>query len=444
MRVKLLDLAKTQVFGKIVRFDNNKIPKLVEGMQRYPELTVPDNVVLTRLWTYGNDTYMLHFYDPVKNHDHDYTLVNKNVEVELIDVKIVKPDLSKFKKWCLDNLSNRLNYDGSIGTDPEMFIENEKSEIIPAFNFLPDKNKGRFFKNYEKYGKLFWDGFQAEFDVASSSCMDSLSGFIQIGLHNMLVAAREYDKTAKISLKSIIDVPRNVLENTAPEHVAFGCAPSLNIYGMKGLQASGNEVTLRTAGGHIHFGPYDSIKDLHQNPTNVVKALDAVLGIACVSMFATLDNPRRRQMYGLAGEYRLPKHGLEYRTLSNAWLCHPLIAHIVFDLARSAFMLGKRDMLKYWKGNSQETIEVINNHQVDKAREILIRNKDMFFKIVNARYKNEKKANFVVNIIMNGVESIISKPDDIENNWMLSSSNPSVYMNEGKRVSNSFELNRKV
>jgi len=47
-----------------------------------------------------------------------------------------------------------------------------------------------------------------------------------------------------------------------------------------------------------------------------------------------LDEPVRREYYGLAGEYRLPPHGLEYRSLSCAWIFHPKAAATILDLAR--------------------------------------------------------------------------------------------------------------
>ena len=41
----------------------------------------------------------------------------------------------------------------------------------------------------------------------------------------------------------------------------------------------------------------------------------------------------RRKLYGMAGEYRLPAHGIEYRTLSNFWLRSPVLADFVAQMA---------------------------------------------------------------------------------------------------------------
>jgi hypothetical protein len=212
-----------------------------------------------------------------------------------------------------------------------------------------------------------------------------------------------------------MDIPPKMLANAAPEHVAFGCMPSFNVYGLEGIKKDGREVPYRTAGGHIHFGcgPLnpDEIKE-------VVKALDAIIGVASVSLFEGIDEARRREMYGLAGEYRTPPHGLEYRTLSNAWLCHPLATHIVFDLARQAFQVGLVGLRHFWKASEEEVIECIQKNDVALARKILKRNKDLLFVLLQNVY-NGVRAMLIQRVIMKGIASAVENPNDIISNWNL-------------------------
>jgi hypothetical protein len=200
------------------------------------------------------------------------------------------------------------------------------------------------------------------------------------------------------------------------EHVTFGCMPSLNVYGHKGLTAHGREVPFRSAGGHIHFGIGPRTK---KTTANIVKALDSILGVACVSLFAGYDNPSRRLMYGLAGEYRLPPHGLEYRVLSNAWMIHPLITNIVFDLSRKALKIGELGLLYRWVATEQETTECINKCDVALAREILQRNEKFFTEILSAKGVEDSKRMY--NIFMQGLDSVVARPQDIASNWNLNS-----------------------
>lgn len=66
----------------------------------------------------------------------------------------------------------------------------------------------------------------------------------------------------------------------------------------------------------------------------LVPLLDILLGNTSVLIDRDPHAAERRKVYGRAGEYRLPKHGLEYRTLSNFWLrAYPLM-HGMMGLAR--------------------------------------------------------------------------------------------------------------
>jgi Phage phiEco32-like COOH.NH2 ligase-type 2 len=322
-----------------------------------------------------------------------------------------------------------LSFTGTSGTDPEMFVEDKNGQLIPAFKFLGSKAEPyKADKYFGSPNNVYWDGFQAEFDVVPNGCYSGVADSIHYGLQALLKKAREFDKHAKLSIQTVFDLTPDMLAEGKPEHINFGCMPSLNAYGMKGLGLPGNEVHFRPAGGHMHLGFYDLKATVAKR---VVKAMDAILGVACVSMFAQFDDPRRRQLYGLAGEYRLPKHGLEYRVLSNAWLMHPLISHIVFDLGRTAAMVGMKNRLSEWKCDEAETIRIINTCDVVAARNVLTDNRETLLRYLEVKYLNwwtvgsgEKldpiaAAEYTYNVILNGAESVIENPSNIEANWNL-------------------------
>ncbi len=332
-----------------------------------------------------------------------------------------------FKSWAMRNLSATLYHSSfapTVGSDPEIFVEDKQGSIIPAFDFLGSKKQPTFYKNIYQ-NNIYWDGFQAEFDTQSNTCLAYHVDSIQNGLKGLLLEARKHNKDAKLSIKTTFDIDRKLLEESKDEHVEFGCMPSLNAYGMEGIKLSGREVPIRSAGGHIHFG-INNLKP--EEAVTLVKALDAILGVACVSLFEKFDDSRRRTMYGLAGEYRLPKHGLEYRVLSNAWLCHPLITHIVFDVARKVLMFGANKFLEHWDATEKETIETINSCDAKKARKILKRNKELFTNILSAKYS--KDAEHIYNIFMEGVHFIIDKPENLISNWDLDGE--WIYHSDGK------------
>jgi hypothetical protein len=97
----------------------------------------------------------------------------------------------------------------------------------------------------------------------------------------------------------------------------------------------------RSAGGHIHIGkntPTGTKADkiFKKTPERLVNMLDIIVGNTCVLLDRSEGNKKRRETYGRAGEYRLPTHGLEYRTLSNFWLKDYALMSFVMSMTRLA------------------------------------------------------------------------------------------------------------
>lgn len=332
--------------------------------------------------------------------------------------------VKSYEKQLANDFRHQLGHQCNIGSDPEIFVTDEKDTLIPAFEFLGGKKDTKV-RTVNGNSPVYWDGFQAEFETLAGSCLDNQCYYVYEGMNAVLRAARKYNKKAKLSLKTVMEIPSKLLQESKDEHVALGCMPSFNAYDMHGQSVeNGRDMPIRSTGGHIHFGLFDVDTIKKEQYIGMVKALDAILGVACVSLFAEYDNAARRQYYGLAGEYRLPKHGLEYRPLSNAWLAHPFITNIVFMLARKAMMVGKVGLLeKVWDATEKETIDCINNHDVEKAREILKRNKDSFIEILEASVytggSGIENGKILYKVFMEGMHEVIKTPEDIEGNWNL-------------------------
>ncbi len=337
----------------------------------------------------------------------------------------------RYKEFQRSNIADFLGYPlyGQTGADPEIFVNAGDGSLLPSFKFLPDKAHGIKKKPVPSSGgtlcESYWDGFQAEMAIGAHSCLGWVIDSLQAGLHSIIEQARKVDPKAKLSSKVLIEVPLEVLKATESQYTEFGCKPSFNAYGLKGNLENSKEITYRSSGGHIHFGfaagKPGFAKDM-ELVTKIVKSLDAVLAVGCVSMFAEFDHPLRRQFYGLAGEYRLPPHGLEYRTLSNAWIFHPFISNLVIDLARKVCNFGANGLLAtYWEISEAETIETITNCDVKNARKIIDQHKGIYEAMFKACYGNYNsdctKACYWA--LTKGMESVIKDPTDIERNWMI-------------------------
>jgi hypothetical protein len=132
---------------------------------------------------------------------------------------------------------------------------------------------------------------------------------------------------------------------------------------------------IRFAGFHIHLGFDGGIEP--EIARHVVKQLDRVVAVMFVAVLADMDNPVRRQFYGQAGEYRLPKHGIEYRVLSSTVMAHPVLTHLAFDMARLVAMYACTGV-SLINAEDERVRDIINNCNVDEARKLMAENNDFY------------------------------------------------------------------
>lgn len=383
---------------------------------------------LTSAQDYGDGAFYL-TYDCVLDASAGALYCNGSFEWERItpDHKDYERIAAKHAANHIKSLYRLLPYSGKIGCDPEIFVESANGNMIPAFLFLPGKDKPaktpNWVGNFNGHGNcaMYWDGFQAEFTTQAHNCLGYHGDSIAAGLRGVYDAARKRFKDSKLSMRSVFHLTPEMLAGALDEHVEFGCMPSYNAYGLKVNMPPAREVPFRSAGGHIHFGIG---KHSHADAIPIVKALDAVLGVACVSLFAEFDDPNRRRLYGLPGEYRLPAHGIEYRPLSNAWLTHPLIMNLVIDLSRKVVALSKTGAFqKYWKATEEEVVNCIVNCDVKAAHKMMERNKEVFLQLLKASQQlaQPNELEMLYKVFVNGIRSAVADPLDLTFNWKLES-----------------------
>lgn len=330
----------------------------------------------------------------------------------------------------------------SVGCDPEIFCEHGDGSIFPAWEYMPDEEEARKTSKawlaHAKWNSIdslicphnvpaYWDGAQAEFAPWAKTCLEVLHHGTREGLKSVLDFARRKDQRAKLTLRNVIELPEAVLKGTDDKFIQFRCSQSFNVYNDPGeLVQDARQYKYRCAGGHIHVGFTRAFTA--PGIEQIVRGLDAVLGVAGVSLAAGIDNPIRRHTYGRAGEFRLPSYGVEYRVLSNFWLSHPAIAMLVFDLARATVRFAESGLFNLcWIADEQETRDVINNCDVDGARNILKRNAAVLCGILHGTWtlrpsrpetSLDRMRTVALRTIMNGIGSVVD-PFEIEKNWKI-------------------------
>jgi len=177
----------------------------------------------------------------------------------------------------------------------------------------------------------------------------------------------------------MIHLSKEDLDKMSKEAREFGCAPSRNNYTGKEsvIKVNPSKYGYRSAGGHVHLGASktsDLGKCLRSETKLVVQILDYVLGNTCVMMDRDPSQIERRKVYGRAGEYRLPKHGLEYRTLSNFWIRSFQLMHMVYGFARLCSAIGfniyrdeKRSYVDKGESDYRTFLKKVDKKDVERA-----------------------------------------------------------------------------
>ncbi len=265
----------------------------------------------------------------------------------------------------------------SLGCDPEFFFRSG-DKIVGAETVLPEK--GINIPTFGATNKIIIDGVQAEINPAANTCRAILSSNIKACFVELDKTLKEKKITADFS--RAIEISKESLAVLKEESRKFGCAPSNNQYrtssGFKIETVNPEEYRVRAAGGHIHLGfNKDSYnyKNIGKNKEKLVRMLDIILANTCVLIDRDPANIERRKVYGKAGEYRLPKHGLEYRTLSNFWLTSYQLMSFVFGTARYAtYLMNDANADRYYKAFTskvlvRDLLQAINMNDVDVAWE---------------------------------------------------------------------------
>lgn len=304
------------------------------------------------------------------------------------------------------------------GTDPEIFVVGADKDLIPAWEFCPANSKEG----------VFADGFAAEFRTIANPCLSYLMDDVQRGLRRVLLCAK--GSKGRLTATNFFEFTPEHMTSLPGEMTMLGCNPSLSAYGLEPVKANGREVLFRSAGGHIHFGMTNKFtcgKAFWTSPIGVdaVKFLDVMLGIPAVLMAEGLDNPMRRTLYGRAGEYRAPKHGLEYRVLSNFWLVHPVVAMMVFEWARTTLGFGLWGLRQYLPVTDAEVRRAIDMCDVKLARDIWTRVQPMvqeMVKRVTGLYQFELAGRTrFLELITTPILKTVEDVEDIAGNWKITS-----------------------
>ena len=220
----------------------------------------------------------------------------------------------------------------SIGSDPELFLENPDGTFINAFEGI---SQGLLWgtkatPEMTAYGAIQVDGMAVEFNTHPTDNPSKFYDMINAGISDACI---RFGKAVP-SFESTKHFDPSWLLRQHPCAIELGCDPDYNAWQRGEPNPRPDMINpCRTAGGHIHIGwkdPHIPVIDVGAHVDqccDIVKHLDYVLGVWSVPL--DTNGKERRKMYGTAGAFRPKDYGVEYRVLSNFWIFHRQAAESV-------------------------------------------------------------------------------------------------------------------
>lgn len=230
----------------------------------------------------------------------------------------------------------------TAGCDPEILFQCRHSLcFVSAEGMLPGTKSNPYPVNR---GSVQVDNVCGEFNTDPVSSATDFNSVVAEVCAQMLDMVADHGLVA--SRESVADYP--VTEHS----MLAGCDPDWNAYTLR-LNPIPDYVsnTLRSAGGHLHFGIDVSREEVIQ----LVKACDLLI----TAPMLRFEDERRRKFYGRAGSFRLKPYGVEYRTPSNLWVFGEDTRLWVYQqMERAAATFNEYDI-------PDSLGEIIDNHRID-------------------------------------------------------------------------------
>lgn len=204
-----------------------------------------------------------------------------------------------------------------VGADPELFLFKD-GKFFSAHGMIPGDKRNPHKVNL---GAVQVDGMALEFNIDPA---DSEETFLN-NITSVRATLEAMVPGFQIVAEPTANFDHDYMERQPLEAKMLGCDPDYNAWdgGVRNPPPDG-KVDFRTGAGHVHVGwckDMDIMNDGHFDACIMAtKQLDCVLGLG--SLLYDSDNVRRT-LYGKAGAFRPKSYGVEYRTLSNAWLKSP-------------------------------------------------------------------------------------------------------------------------
>lgn len=219
-----------------------------------------------------------------------------------------------------------MKFSFTMGSDPEMMIVGSNGKVRSAIGIVPGTK--------DKKHKIGDDYFY--YDNTMAECMVKPGGTREEMVANFRTVLQKYATLVSPNkLATIASHKFPASELTHKDALAIGCKRESCCYALKEIEPPpGNVIPgpLRSSGGHVHLGAkvcQDWLGCIFS-----IRMMDLFVGIPSIFLDKDPTSAERKELYGKAGRFRKPKHGSEYRSLSNFWIASPKLVEFIFDASQ--------------------------------------------------------------------------------------------------------------
>lgn len=227
----------------------------------------------------------------------------------------------------------------TIGCDPELFAFDQSAKsFVSCHPYLTGTKKE---PTKVALGAIQLDGTSAEINIKPASTRVEFIRHISSVLHD---TQKLLPSSFALTAVPSVTYPQKYYDELPSFTKESGCDPDYNAYtGDRNSHLIPDNTAF--GGGHIHIGweaytkQAPALQELQAR--EMIKQMDAVVGLASLQWDKFQE---RRFAHGAAGNYRRKPYGVEYRSLSNAWLANIGLMEKVYDLthlAASKYLEGK-------------------------------------------------------------------------------------------------------
>ncbi len=201
-----------------------------------------------------------------------------------------------------------------VGCDPEVFVK-QNGIFLSAFGLIKGDKANPL--PVDK-GAVQVDGMALEFNINPAATQQEFLINVQAVYDTLKAMVPEHEVVAV----PVADFDPLYMKAQPDAALELGCDPDFSGWTREENMKPNGDRPFRTASGHVHIGWTDgqecTIGSNHYfKCAAVAREMDFYLGLP--SLAYDLDQ-RRRELYGNPACFRPKPYGVEYRTLSNAWL----------------------------------------------------------------------------------------------------------------------------